>query len=115
MLWDRPEYSPARAIRLRPSRRHRCKDIVRCRFHSAAPAGLQQQRQQWWRMYTLLRISFPFPIFDFNDFNVPFQARATEGAPPASAPATKQVSEFTDKGNSGLRTHFWNGKNQIRR
>ena len=34
---------------------------------------------------------------------------------PTSAPAGKLLFEFTDKRNSGLRTHFGNGRNQIRR
>src|SRR5579864_762281 len=64
-------------------------------------------------MYKLLRISFPFPVFDFN---VPFiSGRSKPRAPATSASAGKQLFEFIDKRNSVLRTHFWNGKNQIRR
>src|SRR6476646_8076109 len=46
-----------------------------------------------------------------------FRARASRSDTlyPTSAPVSKQISEFAGERNSGLRTHFGYGKDQIRR
>src|ERR1041385_1993892 len=55
--------------------------------------------------------------FDFIITVVPFEAERLKVLRLRSAPATKQVAEFTclAKETLALRTHFGNGRNQIRR